>query len=55
MAIAYKFILQQLETGDYITETGFSSDITQAKMFSKVDLESLPTGSYVQTPVWSIS
>ena len=55
MAVAFKFILQKLETGEYITETGFSSDITQAKLFSTASFESLPTGSFVQTPVWSVS
>jgi len=55
MASSYKIILQDSSTGDYLTNSGWSSDIVNAKSFSQTDLDSLPSGSYIQLTIWSIT
>ena len=55
MAVAFKYIFQSVETLEYITETGTSSNISDAKLFSTVDFNSLPVGKWTQVPVWHVT
>jgi len=51
MAVTFKIILQDVVTQEYVTETGTSPNISEAKLFSTVDFNTLPTGSFSQTQI----
>jgi hypothetical protein len=55
MAITYKIILQNPSTGEYLTSSGWSSNIADAKSFSKSDLDSVSSGNYIQHTIWNVS
>lgn len=49
MAKDYKVIIQDISTGSYRTETGWDSNIVNAKKFDQSyidEIDLLPTGSY---------
>tara|TARA_Y100000389_G_scaffold156182_1_gene156996 strand:+ start:230 stop:397 length:168 start_codon:yes stop_codon:yes gene_type:complete len=55
MASSSKYILQNPSTGEYLTSSGWSSDIADAKSFSKTDLNTISPGNYIQHTVWAVS
>jgi len=50
MANTFRTIIQDVSTGDFKTETGWTSSMSEAKRFDGIDykteVDSLPTGSY---------
>ena len=55
MAITYKIILQNPSTGEYLTDTGWSSNIANAKHFEISDLDGLSIGEYILHTVYIIT
>ena len=55
MASSFKYILENPTTGEYLTSTGWSSNIADAKQFSKADLDTVSSGIYIQHTVWVVS
>jgi hypothetical protein len=56
MANTFKWILQSSSTNKYLTSTGWSINIADAKSFDQpTDLDGLNNGDYILIPIWSIT
>ena len=55
MAHSLRYILQNVSTGEYMTSTGWSSDVADAKRFTPDDLGPLSPGEYIQYTVYTIT
>ncbi len=55
MTSNFRYVLKNANTGQYLTESGWSSNISDAKIFdSSSDLTNLSTGYYIQEFVWVV-
>ena len=56
MANTFKYALQSTATNQYLTLTGWSYDLSDAKPFDKdTDLDGLSVGDYILLPIWTIT
>ena len=55
MAHSLRYILQNVSTGEYMTSTGWSSNVADAKRFLPSDLDTLSPGEYIQYIVYTIT
>ena len=55
MAKTLKYILQDISTNEYLTETGWSSNMDDAKHYIQSDVDALPIGKYLVIWVWVVS
>lgn len=55
MAHSLRYILQNVSTGEYMTSTGWSSNIANAKHFEISDLDGLSIGEYMLHTVYTIT
>jgi len=55
MANSLRYVLQNTSTGQYLTESGWSSNIVDAKRFIPSDLDSLSIGEYILHTVYTIT
>ena len=56
MAHTFKYILKKLTVDEYLTSSNtWSTNILDAKSFTKDDLDLLPTGSYIQLFIWDVT
>ena len=56
MASTFKYALQSTSTNQYLTPTGWSDNISDAKSFDQsTDLDGLNNGDYILIPIWSIT
>jgi len=56
MAHSLRYVLQNASTGQYLTESGWSSNVADAKKFDRsTDLDNLPSGEYIQLYVFTVT
>lgn len=55
MALVRKHVLKNLDTNEYLTESGWSTNVGDAKAYELSDLDSLATGNYVVIYVCIVS
>jgi hypothetical protein len=55
MAYSLKYIIQSISTSEYLTDTGWSSNITNAKRFEISDLDGLSIGEYMLHTIYTIT
>jgi len=56
MASTFKYALQSTSTNQYLTSTGWSINLSDAKEFNQsTDLEGLSVGDYILVPIWTIT
>ena len=56
MASTFKYALQSTSTNQYLTPTGWSTNLSDAKRFDQsTDLDGLSVGDYILIPIWTIT
>jgi hypothetical protein len=55
MAHSLKYVIQNISTSEYLTDTGWSSNIANAKRFETSDLDGLSIGEYMLHTVYIIT
>lgn len=56
MPATFKYVLKDKLTNQYLTTTGWSNNIEDAKQFDpSVDLDNLSSGYYIQEFLWTVS
>ena len=56
MASSLRYIIQSVSTNKYLTDSGWSSNVADAKKFDRsTDLDNLPSGEYIQLYVYTVT
>ncbi|MDB9847640.1 hypothetical protein OAC50_00475 [bacterium] len=55
MASSLRYIIQSVSTNEYLTDSGWSSKIADAKRFITSDLDGLSIGEYILHTVYTIT